>query len=193
MLEELHDRRVEVTKAYDMIVQKLNRKAKSLEAALMIDQYSKIIQNIKDNINKINDVGKDKVECNKQIEALHICERDLMEISEKCLKLVAACETLDKALYGDVSMECTLHAYDSLQICTDLQAEVEDRLDIINGTVLLMDDFSICIDNLNNIESRIKNNGAPCEEDIKKTVSLFTCKARNLLDQPSSFNNSPLR
>ena len=66
-LEELHDRRVEVTRSYDHILQKLSRKMKSLDAALLIDKYTSMIHNIKDAINNVNHVGQNIDECGKQV------------------------------------------------------------------------------------------------------------------------------
>ena len=77
-LEQLHDRRVEATRTQDLVVQKLNRKIKSLDAALLIDEYGKMIQSIRDNINNINDVGQNIEECREQIASLSTFESHLI-------------------------------------------------------------------------------------------------------------------
>ena len=193
-LEQLHDRRVEATRTQDLVVQKLNRKIKSLDAALLIDEYGKMIQSIRDNINNINDVGQNIEECREQIASLSTFERKLMEVSEKCLKLVATCEALDNNLYGDVSMECTLHAYDSLQVCTDLQQIVEAKTEIINSTIILMEDFSFCMEKLNAIEDESKRKrGGESKEAVKTIVNSFSRKAKTLLDKSLELKNTVVR
>ena len=132
MLEELHEKRKEVTKVHDAVIKKINRRMTSLDASLLIDKYTKIIQSIKDSINNINDYGEDTEECSEKIRLLKSCESGLMDVSEKCLKLVGACEALDNNLYGDVSTECNMHAYDSLQVCTDLLQIIERKTEKIN-------------------------------------------------------------
>ena len=194
LLEELHDRRVEVTKAYDSIVLKLNRRIKSIDAAVLIDEYSTIIQNIKDSINNINEVGKDKDECNRQIDLLRNFERDLIAISEKCLKLVADCEALDKSIYGDVSMECSLHAYDCLQLITDKQQDVESKTEYILSSIELINEFNLTMKKLGLIEDCLsKNNIVNPNEEIRSTVLLFTNSAKSLLERPSKMKNSTVR
>ena len=155
MLEELHEKRKEVTKVHDAVIKKINRRMTSLDASLLIDKYTKIIQSIKDSINNINDYGEDTEECSEKIRLLKSCESGLMDVSEKCLKLVGACEALDNNLYGDVSTECNMHAYDSLQVCTDLLQIIERKTEKINKSREILEDFKYCMLQLREIKDNL--------------------------------------
>ena len=192
-LEELHDRRVEVTRSYDHILHKLSRKMKSLDAALLIDKYTSMIHNIKDAINNVNDVGQNIDECGKQISHLQSCERGLVEVTEKCLKLVSTCES-DNNIYGDVSMECNMHAYDSLQMCTELQQVIEQKIDVITQSITIFQDYAVCIHKLEALENEISNGKPISSMEVSDIISTFTQQANYVLEKSSHhLNNSTVR
>ena len=190
-LEELHDKRVEVMKVFNIVSEKLNRRLKSLDITVLIDQYSRVIQNIKENINSINNVESDKIKCQLQIESLAQCEKDLVNVSEKCLKLVATCEALDEnSLYSDVSMECTLHAYDSLHACTQLQQLVEVKLETISNTIILIDEVNHCLQQLSNIETELSRNKTVEVDEIQNLVKNFISRAQHVIDNSCMENRT---
>ena len=192
-LEDLHDRRVEVTRSYDHILQKLSRKMKSLDAALLIDKYTSMIHNIKDAINNVNHVGQNIDECGKQISHLQNCERGLMEVTEKCLKLVSTCES-DNSIYGDVSLECNMHAYDSLQMCTELQQVIEQKIDVITQSITILQEYAVCIHKLEALENEISNGKSISSMEVSDIISTFTQQANYVLEKSSHhLNNSTVR
>ena len=108
----------------------------------MIDQYSSVVQDIRTRVEKVHTVGGDVVSCQDQISQMSGFERNIQEVSEKCLKLVTLCDTLDQSLYGDISMECSLHGYDILQLCTELLQLVERKTEIIRSHLDLVQDYN---------------------------------------------------
>ena len=180
MLEELHEKRKEVTKVHDAVVKKINRRMTSLDASLLIDKYTKTIQSIKDNINNINDYGENIDECTEKIRVLKSCETGLMDVSEKCLKLVGACEALDNNLYGDVSTECNMHAYDSLQVCTDLLQIIERKIETINKSREILEAFNNCMSQLREIEDNFSRGGCIDDKTFKDS-NIFRNKVDHLL------------
>ena len=73
-LEQLHDKRVEATGTLDKIKEKLNRKLKSLDIAVMIDQYSNIAQDIRKRIEKVDTVEEDIESCQEQLSTMLLHE-----------------------------------------------------------------------------------------------------------------------
>ena len=185
-LEELHDKRVEVTKVHDAVVKKIIRRMKSLDATLLIDKYTTMIQNIKDSINNIDDVGEDINECSQQIAVLNSCERGLTEVSEKCLKLVSTCEALDNNLYGNVSMECNMHAYDSLQVCADLHQIIENKTEVIQKSIEIFEELKLCMKQFKDIEDTIKGGKSFDPEALGKTLHYYITKVNNMLGGTTS-------
>ena len=190
-LEELHDRRVDVTRIHDRIKEKLNRKLKSLDIAVMIDQYSTVVQDIRRRVEKVDTVGGDVVSCQDQISQMSVFERNIQEVSEKCLKLVSLCDTLDQSLYGDISMECSLHGYDILQLCTELLQLVDLKTDIITRHLGLVVDYNNSCNKLGQIEDNIQSQattGAAAQDfsgEIKIILDSFLVKGRACLDNSS--------
>ena len=180
MLEELHEKRKEVTKVHDAVVKKINRRMTSLDASLLIDKYTKTIQSIKDNINNINNYGENIDECTEKIRVLKSCETGLMDVSEKCLKLVGACEALDNNLYGDVSTECNMHAYDSLQVCTDLLQIIERKIETINKSREILEAFNNCMSQLREIEDNLSSGGCIDDKTFEES-NIFRNKVDHLL------------
>ena len=180
MLEELHEKRKEVTKVHDAVVKKINRRMTSLDASLLIDKHTKIIQSIKDSINNINDYGENTDECAEKIRVLKSCESGLMDVSEKCLKLVGACEALDTNLYGDVSTECNMHAYDSLQVCTDLLQIIERKIETINKSREILEAFNNCMSQLREIEDNLSRGGCIDDKTFEDS-NIFRNKVNHLL------------
>ena len=180
MLEELHEKRKEVTKVHDAVVKKINRRMTSLDASLLIDKYTKTIQSIKDNINNINDYGENTDECTEKVRVLKSCESGLMDVSEKCLKLVGACEALDNNLYGDVSTECNMHAYDSLQVCTDLLQIIERKIETINKSREILEAFNNSMSQLREIEDNFSRGGCIDDKTFEDS-NIFRNKVDHLL------------
>ena len=152
----------------------------SLDASLLIDKYTKTIQSIKDNINNINDYGENIDECTEKIRVLKSCETGLMDVSEKCLKLVGACEALDNNLYGDVSTECNMHAYDSLQVCTDLLQIIERKIETINKSREILEAFNNCMSQLREIEDNLSRVGCIDDKTFEDS-NIFRNKVDHLL------------
>ena len=152
----------------------------SLDASLLIDKYTKIIQSIKDSINNINDYGENTEECSEKIRVLKSCESGLMDVSEKCLKLVGACEALDNNLYGDVSTECNMHAYDSLQVCTDLLQIIERKTEKINKSREILEDFKHCTLQLREIEDNLARKSCIDDKTFEDS-KIFNNKVNHLL------------
>lgn len=193
-LEELHDKRVEVMKVHGHVLEKLDRRLKSINISILLDEYGKMIHSIKENINVINCVGSDKLKCRGQIEALQKSEQDLLNVSEKCLKLVATCESLDNSLYGDVSMECSLHAYDSLHQCTELQQLIDIKMEAINNTMILLEEQTSCIQQLQNISKVLgKKNIQDQVEDVERLVHSFSLKANTVMERSTMIENETAR
>ena len=190
-LEQLHDKRVEATGVFDKIKEKLNRKLKSLDIAVMIDQYSNIAQDIRKRIEKVDTVGEDIESCQEQLNTMTQHEREIRDVSEKCLKLVSMCESLDNNLYGDISMECSLHAYDILHLCTDLTQLVEIKTETIKANVVLKQDYQNSCEKLGRIEDQLR--GTPSQDlsgEIKIIVESFLLKGQKCLDNSSNMKSS---
>ena len=193
-LEELHDKRVEVMRVHSHVLQKLDRRLKSIDISMLLEQYSKVIHSIKENINVINSVGSDKVKCRGQIEALQRCEQNLLTVSEKCLKLVATCESLDNDVYGDVTMECSLHAYDSLHQCTELQQLIDSKMETITNTMILLEDESSCLQQLQNISKSLGRNIIQDQEQVvENIVHSFALKANTVIERSTTIENETAR
>ena len=115
----------------------------------------------------------------------------IQEVSEKCLKLVSLCDTLDQSLYGDISMECSLHGYDILQLCTELLQLVDLKTDIITRHLGLVVDYNNSCNKLGQIENNIQsqaNTGAAAQDfsgEIKIILDSFLVKGRACLDNSS--------
>ena len=180
MLEELHEKRKEVTKVHDAVVRKIDRRMKSLDATLLIDEYTKTIQSIKDSIDNISDCGEDIDECSEKIRFLKGCESGLIDVSEKCLKLVGECEALDNNLYGDVSTECNMHAYDSLQVCTDLLQIIERKTEKINKYCEILEKYKSCMLQLREIENNYTGENCLSKEAFE-ILHIFKNKVNHLL------------
>ena len=186
---------MDVTRIHDRIKVKLNRKLKSLDIAVMIDQYSNEVQGIRTRLEKIDTVGGDVGSCQEQISEMLMFERNIQEVSEKCLKLVTLCDTLDQSLYGDISMECSLHGYDILQLCTELLQLVEVKTEIITNHLGLLQDFTNSSNKLRQIEDNIQsqaNTGSPAQDfsgEIKIILDSFLAKGRACLDNCSSMKS----
>ena len=185
MLEELHEKRKEVTKVHDAVVRKIDRRMKSLDATILIDKYTKTIQSIKDSIDTISDYGEDIDECSEKIGVLKGCESGLMDVSEKCLRLVGECEALDNNLYGDVSTECNMHAYDSLQVCTDLLQIIERKTEKINKFCEILEDFKSCMLQLRAIEENYTG-GNRLSKEAFETLHNFKNNVDHLLMETTS-------
>merc|ERR1711952_115837 len=108
----------------------------------MIDQYSNVVQEIRRRVEKVDTVGGDIDCCQDQLSQMLMFEREIQGVSEKCLKLVSLSDTLDSSLYGDITMECSLHGYDILQLCTELLQLVERKTEIINSHLDLLQDYN---------------------------------------------------
>ena len=195
-LEQLHDRRVEATRIYDRIKDSLNRKLKSLDIAVMIDQYSNIVQDIRRRIERVDTVDKDVESCQEQLTMMILYERELQDVSDKCVKLVSVCESLDNNLYGDISMESSLHAYDILQLCTDLTQLVQLKMEIINAYVGLLQDYQNSSQKLEQIEEQIQSqtqSGTLSKDfsgEIKIILDSFLLKGQKCLDNSSDMKSS---
>ena len=161
----------------------------------MIDQYSKVVQDIRTRVEKVNTVGGDVVSCQDQISQMSGFERNIQEVSEKCLKLVSLCETLDQSVYGDISMECSLHGYDILQLCTELLQLVELKTEIITSHLGLVQDYNNSCNKLRQIEGKIQtqaNTGVPAQDfsgEIKIILESFLVKGRACLDNCSDMSS----
>ena len=185
LLEELHEKRKDVTKVYDAVVRKIDRRMKSLDATLLIDKYTNTIQSIKDSIDNISEYGEDIDECSEKIRVIKGCESGLIDVSEKCLKLVGECEALDNNLYGDVSTECNMHAYDSLQVCTDLLQITERKTEKINKYCEILEEFKSCMLQLREIEDNYTEGNCLSKEAFE-VLHIFKNKVNHLLMETTS-------
>ena len=193
MLEELHKKRKDVTKVHDAVVRKIDRRMKSLDATLLIDEYTKTIQSIKDSIDNISDCGEDIDECSEKIRFLKGCESGLIDVSEKCLKLVGECEALDNNLYGDVSTECNMHAYDSLQVCTDLLQIIERKTEKINKYCEILEKYKSCMLQLREIENNYTGENCLSKEAFEILHILKNEVNHLLMETTSEITNTTAR
>ena len=162
----------------------------------MIDKYSSVVQDIRRRIETFDTVEKDIVSCQEQLKKLLIFEREIQEASEKCLKLVSQCEALDRRQYGDISMECSLHAYDILHLCTELLQLVEIKTEIISTHIALMQDFNNSCQKLKQIEIEMesKKETGMLSQDFSKEIKIilesFMLKGQSCLDNSTSMKSS---
>ena len=83
-------------------------------------------------------------------------------------------------------MECSLHGYDILQLCTELLQLVERKTEIINSHLDLLQDYNNSCNKLRQIEERIQSQGAQdFSGEIKLILDSFLVKGRACLDNSS--------
>ena len=178
-----------MTRIHDRMKEKLNRKLKSLDIAVMIDQYSNVVQEIRRRVEKVDTVGGDIDCCQDQLSQMLMFEREIQGVSEKCLKLVSLSDTLDSSLYGDITMECSLHGYDILQLCTELLQLVERKTEIINSHLDLLQDYENSCNKLRQIEERIQSEAGDFSGEIRIILDSFLVKGQACLDNCSDMES----
>ena len=88
-------------------------------------------------------------------------------------------------------MECSLHGYDILQLCTELLQLVELKTEIITNHLALVQDYNNSTNKLRQIEEKIQsqaNTGAAAQDfsgEIKIISDSFLVKGRACLDNSS--------
>ena len=87
-----------------------------------------------------------------------------------------------------------MHAYDSLQMCTELQQVIEQKIDVITQSITILQEYAVCIHKLEALENEISNGKSISSMEVSDIISTFTQQANYVLEKSSHhLNNSTVR
>ena len=156
-----------MTKLFSKMKDYTRRKMASMEILAGIDQLSQLVTKKREQLIKIVGLGNSADESKKLLEQTINLEQEVCEISEKCLKTVAACQSLDSDnVNSSLPMESSIYAYQALEKCAELQQLLETTKDELNSARHFFEAAEIVMEKLGIIVSKVSSAGDISVDDL---------------------------
>ena len=145
-----------MTGLYNKMKDYLGRKMTSMKIVDKIDQLSQLVAQKMEQIIKIDSFGNSADESNMLLEQVLQIELEAHEISEKCLKCVSSCQSLDSDFTKtSLSMDCSIRAYQVLEQCAELQELLDITKLRLKSARNFFEDSLIAMESLEKLESEV--------------------------------------
>ena len=168
-LEQLHDRRVEVTDMFNKMKDHLRKKMKSIQIVANIDHLSQQVEKKLEQLMNIDSLGKSADESYELLRETLEIEWEAHEISEQCLKSVASCQnssSMNQFDQNSFTMDCSIKAYQVLEQCAELQELLDATKLALQMAGNFFNDSNTALTSLITLEREVTGSGFKADQVV---------------------------